>query len=628
MDQAGHPCSSVTNITAVASADTVEFSWSLCSTSSKNQIRYRVAGTSAWNYLKTASTPSATITFPTDDPVIYQVTACTDTANHWSLLDTFYFPGASSLNPNIIVILLDDSRYDTYSCNGAPPWFQSPNIDRIANEGVNFKNAFVIYSLCNPSRATIQTGLYANKNGAVNNKTMFDTSLPTIATVLNERGYYTAFMGKYMNAGDDNPLPQPGWNWWMARVKSGQKNATFDYNGTNKYMSGFVTDVLTDSAVALINRIPHPFFIQMCFSATHPPYVPRTAEKNLYLNDTMPFPDNFYPYTQNYPSFYSQPNFTLTDSQTIVDDYRGYFQTMKGVDEDLAKIFSALSNKQILDSTLILFTSDNGFLLGEHQLDGKRLPTEESMRVPMFIRYPKWFSPATIDTNHLVLNVDIASTLYDAAGVATPPSSDGASMRKLSTDEIARTSFYYQATSINDSAVNCRSVRSYQYKYNYYFCDSITEEFFNLIADPQENMNLINTSSYQVLIQQYRDRLDSFKLALDDNTVESIDDCHIANPVYTKQLEADESPGIQTFLRLYPNPATNKIDVYSVIENDNALCQIELRNILGEELLQQFIKVSDGILEVNLSLDQLNSGLYLLIIKSNVVQTMPLLIQK
>ena len=245
----------------------------------------------------------------------------------------------------------------------------------------------------------------------------------------------------------------------------------------------------------------------------------------------------------------------------------------------------------------------------------------------MFIRYPKWFIPATIDTNHLVINVDIASTLYDVAGVATPPSSDGASMRKLFTGEIPRTSIYYQATSINDSAVNCRSVRSLQYKYNYYYCDSTTEEFFNLINDPGENTNLINTSSYQTLIQQYRDRLDSFKLALGDNIVESIDDCHIANAVYTKQSEDEGNSG--AFLRLYPNPATNRIHIYGVNEPNSALCEIELRNTLGEKVLDQFVKVNKGILEASLSLDQLSSGMYFLLVKSNdAVQATPLLIQK
>src|SRR6185295_11542351 len=106
-------------------------------------------------------------------------------------------------------------------------------------------------------------------------KDLFYSYLPTISTVMDQSGYYTAFMGKYLNANDDNPVPQPGWDYWMARIGGGHKNANFNLNGSVKKMKGHVTDVLTDTAVALINRISEPFLIYICYSATHSPYVPR-----------------------------------------------------------------------------------------------------------------------------------------------------------------------------------------------------------------------------------------------------------------------------------------------------------------------------------------------------------------
>jgi arylsulfatase A-like enzyme len=234
---------------------------------------------------------------------------------------------------------------------------------------------------------------------------------------------------------------------------------------------------------------------------------------------------------------------------------------MAGVDENLVRIFDALENKNILDSTLIIFTSDNGYLMGEHFLQGKRLPQDESVRVPMFIRYPKWFPAGTINTSDMVLNIDIAPTLFDLAGVPDTIPLDGLSMHKIFTGEESRTSYYYQATSLNDSAVNCRSVRSLHYKYTFYYCDELTEEFFDLVNDPEENTNLINDASHQSLIHQYRQKMDSFKTALGDDIVEDISLCHIANPVFTRYAD-EESAGInlsifsESLRRVFPDRAS------------------------------------------------------------------------
>jgi N-acetylglucosamine-6-sulfatase len=602
------PCSPPQNVSAtINSGSTVTFSWSSCGASAQNQLRYKPSGAISWTYVFTGSFSTATVTIAGTTSIVYEATACSDTAGNWSAPATLNF--STQHKPNAIVVLLDDSRYDSYSCNGAPSFFQSPNIDRVANEGVNFKNTFVIFSLCNPSRASILTGLYANHNGAYNNKDLFYSYLPTISTVMDQFGYYTAFMGKYLNANDDNPVPQPGWNYWMARIGSGHKNANFNLNGSVKNMKGHVTDVLTDTAVAVINRISEPFLIYICYSATHSPYVPRDADKHLFENIDMPLPDNYYKYTNNYPNFLYTSTFSSPDSAVLKDDIRGYYQVMAGVDEDLIKIFNALEAKNIMDSTLIMFTSDNGYLMGEHSVQGKRLPYEESMRVPMFIRYPQWFPQNSVVTDQVALNIDIAPTLFELAGAPDTFQLDGISMHELFNGSKERSAFYYQATHLNDSAVNCRSVRSLDYKYNYYYCNNTTEEFFNLSNDPEENTNLINDSGSAALIQQYRNKEDSFKIAIGDDIVEDISNCKIVHPLFTRTAD-DEYPVTGFTFTLYPNPASDVAQLRLDAVEENQEADLTIYNMKGSITYRQLDIVLQPGISVPVDLSKLEDGLY------------------
>jgi hypothetical protein len=139
--QEGMPCSPPLNVTATGlSSSSVKFSWSSCGSSSSNQLRYKKLTATKWKYVSTGTATITTLTFDGTKPIMYQATGCSDTTGNWSALDTFYFSSVNPVSrPNAIVILLDDSRYDTYSCNGAPSFFQTPYIDRVANEGVNFK---------------------------------------------------------------------------------------------------------------------------------------------------------------------------------------------------------------------------------------------------------------------------------------------------------------------------------------------------------------------------------------------------------------------------------------------------------------------------------------------------------
>jgi len=584
---------------------TLGFSWVTCWQSPYNQMRYRSISEPDWNYIFTGTAQSATIYLPANGTVLFQAASCPDTTGSWSVTDTILINLPPS-KPNQIVILLDDIRYDSYSCNGAPAFFQTPNIDRIANEGVNFKNSFVVFSLCNPSRASILTGLYANHSGALNNKSMPYSFLPTIGTIMDKAGYYTAFLGKYLNANEDDPVPQPGWDYWMARIGSGHINADFNYNGiVEKDIRGHVADVLTDSAVAIINRTHQPFLIYICYT-THPAWVPRRQDSRLFQNADIPLPSNYYPYQVNFPSFLSHSIYAAEDSEALLTNMKHYYQVVEGIDEEVARIFGALEGKNILDSTLILFTSDNGYLMGEHYLEGKRLPYEESMRVPMFIRYPKWFPANSVITNQMVANIDIASTLFELAGVDTIPT-DGLSMHKIFDGDTSRTEFYYQATHLNDSADNSRSVRSFAYKYNYYYCDHNTDEFFDLINDPHENTNLINNVSYQDLIQEYRSKMDSFKIVFGDNLIEEIRPCALSNAVFindTVIILPEDS------LLFYPNPSAGNLQIEFPPYENNETVDILIYNMDGVAVFQSKKTLISGGNTFHLDVNDLFNGIY------------------
>ncbi|MFI5135110.1 MAG: sulfatase-like hydrolase/transferase [Chitinophagales bacterium] len=589
----------------------IHVKWQPCSKSNKNRIQTRQLSTTTWSDHFTGTSTEFYLTVTGVEPVLYRITSCIDTTQGWTGVDTIYLAPTSSVHkPNIITIMLDDARFDVYSCNGAPSIVQTPNIDRIANEGVNFKNSYVTYSLCNPSRATYFTGLYAHHHGATDNVKMFYPNLPTIATTLDTAGYYTVLIGKYMNATDNNPLPQPGYDYWMGRYKGGLTNPKFVFSdSSSKVIPGYINDIETDTAVRIIETSNQPFYIDLNYS-THPPYRPRPQEDTLFDGVTFPLPDNYYPFTQDYPNFlYPTQNAEPADS--LEQSYRDMYEVMIGVDSEVARLFGALEASGKLDSTLIILTSDNGYMLGEHYLEGKRMTYEPSARVPIFMRYPSWFAPGSLDENDYALNIDFAATILDAAGIPNAFPSDGISLRKLLYDQERRTKFYYEITDVIVQLANSRSVFSPDYKYNYYYCNQVTEEFFDLINDPEEDTNQINNPVYQDLIQYYRTLKDSFRTALTDTINEEIHSCSLANGLLNK-LQADEE--IQNGdLLVYPNPADEKcrINFPESLPDD---ANMEVRNAPGSEL--KIIPLKKGMNHYDLDAKKFSSGLYLIQINS------------
>ncbi len=433
--------------------------------------------------------------------------------------------------PNILLVIVDDGRYADYPSTGGPSWFNSPNINRIANEGANFKNSFVVLSMCEPSRVSILTGQYPHHNGFTSNKQEYDTSTLTIARILKDNGYYTGIVGKFVNS---FVFPTNDFNYYFAYDGGGYGPQTFSYNGKDTLVPKNASQAINEFVPDFFKNAPtnSPFFLMYDPYAPHPPYKAYPGYKNEYHNQTVPLPSNFGGYTKNYPSYLYTDNNYNKDSAACVDDIQTYYETLIAAEVGLDTIFNILESKNILDSTLIIFMSDNGVFIGEHFFKKKRLAYEESIHIPLFVRYPKWFAPNTTIDNQFALNIDIFPTILEAAGITDTFNDDGFSLHALANNSKQRNLFMYEY--FNDTTAkdvpDIRAVRDHNYKYIRSACDEETEEFYDLGNDIKEDSNQIFNPIYQTLIQHYREVLDSMRLVLGDNPAnDSVFNCSLIN---------------------------------------------------------------------------------------------------
>ena len=339
-------------------------------------------------------------------------------------------------SPNIILILTDDQRWDSL-------WAMPKTRHLLADHGVEFTNSFVVNSLCCPSRASILTGQYSHGTGVYTNRPplggfhAFDPTT-TIATVLQARGYRTALMGKYLNGYTRNEVP-PGWDSWDAFNNPTHGVSYFDYSMSHDgkqvdYGSApedYSTDVLAGLATTFIAHTQRPFFLYFAPSAPHMPAVTAPRDAHVFPSLAPLRPPAFDeadmsdkpPWMRAIPPFDAH-RIAKEDNIRLVQD-----RSLPPVDDAVQRIVDTLKATGKLHDTLILFMSDNGYMNGEHRLGGKQVPYEESIRVPMILRY----DPLTTHTHtdpRMVLNIDLAPTFADVAGT-TMPNADGSSLLDL-----------------------------------------------------------------------------------------------------------------------------------------------------------------------------------------------------
>ena len=356
---------------------------------------------------------------------------------------------------NVVFVLVDDLRFDAMSFMGHPV-IETPNIDRMAGHGLHMKNAFVTTSLCSPSRASILTGLYAHQHQILDNSTLMPPETITFPTLLQKAGYRTGFVGNW-HMGGETDRPRPGFDRWVSFPGQGQYfDQTFNVDGEQVPRKGYISDLISDYSVDFIKQNKdRPFFLYMSHKATHAMFMPAPRHKGKYKDKTVPKPASFADTPENYrgkPRWVRAQRDTwhgvdgMYNHEVDFDEfYRNYCETVLGVDDSIGRLMETLEQEGLADDTLIIFMGDNGFLFGEHGLIDKRCMYEPSIRVPMLVHCPSLTKGSGV-IEQLALNIDIAPTILDAAGVAVPRSMHGRSFLPLieGNDVQWRTEFLYE----------------------------------------------------------------------------------------------------------------------------------------------------------------------------------------
>jgi N-acetylglucosamine-6-sulfatase len=427
---------------------------------------------------------------------------------------------------NVIFILSDDHRHDFMSfVPGAPPFLQTPNLDRMARGGAHVQNAFVTTALCSPSRASILTGQYAHRHGIVDNITRIRPGTTFFPQLLQKSGYRTAYIGKW-HMGEVDASPQPGFDHWVSfRGQGTYVDPTLNINGKQRQVTGYTTDILTDHAIEWLKTQTtagqkQPFFMVLGHKAVHSEFVPAPRHKGRYANAPIPYPETMGDTAANYrgkPRWVKEQrnswhgvDFMYHGALQFDPFYRAYAETLLALDDSVGRVLDFVDASGLSSSTLVVYMSDNGFLLGEHGLIDKRHAYEESMRVPMVV-YAPGLVPAGSRVTQVVRNIDVAPTLLELAGAPPASNMDGRSVLAAFRGEPVKWEGemvyeYYWEYAFPHTPTTL-ALRGDRYKFIYYPGVWDTQELYDLQTDPKERNNLIDLPEHQDRIRTMRSRL-------------------------------------------------------------------------------------------------------------------------
>lgn len=440
--------------------------------------------------------------------------------------------------PNVVFVLTDDQRWDALGCMGARH-LKTPHIDRLAAEGVLFRNHFCTTSLCSPSRASILGGLYAHAHGVTNNFTDYPRDLPTFPVQLQKEGYATAYIGKW-HMGEKDDSMRPGFDHFVTHRGQGKY---FDTefrvnNGEREVVPGYYTTVVTDMAIDWLRERDdeQPFLLMLGHKAPHSFYFPEPKYEGAFDHVRIPYPESAFQLDEK-PTWIKQrlstwhgiygplfdwrkkfPDTSAAGMLAFENMVRAYWGTLLSVDDSVGRLYDELWRMGVLDDTLFIFTSDNGLLEGEHGMVDKRTAHEPSIRIPLVVRYPRLVSPKrpkVIEAQSLTL--DFAASILEICGADPLPTTQGRSWKKLIStgDPEWRTSWYYEYNYEVQFPYtpNVRALRTDRWKYIRYphgdgSPDKHMAELYDLQNDPGELHNLIGHEQHASLVEELRGELD------------------------------------------------------------------------------------------------------------------------
>ena len=445
--------------------------------------------------------------------------------------------------PNILYIMADDHAAHAISAYGSRI-NKTPNLDRIANEGLRLENCFCVNSICTPSRACILTGKYSHKNG-VPVFNCIDPEAPNVAKDLQAAGYYTAMLGKWHLG----TVPT-GFDRWLVLPGQGDyKNPVLcDAQGSHKY-EGYVTDIITDQAIDIIkNRPPgKPFFLMCHHKAPHRNWIPDDKHAEMYDGEDIPEPstlrDDYSTRTDaareatmrigknlNRNDLKADPPPGLSEDELLKWKYerfiKDYLRCVASIDDNVGRLLKYLDDSGLSKNTVVIYTSDQGFFLGDHGWFDKRFFYEESIRMPFLIRWPGVIKPGSVGdaggtVKEMVLNVDFAPTFLEIAGAAVPKEMQGKSFLPILKGEHPadwRKSWYYRYYH-DPGDHNTRAhygVRTETHKL-IYFWKKDQWECYDLVHDPHELHNIYDDPASAGIVAELKKELYRLKKEVQDN---------------------------------------------------------------------------------------------------------------
>ena len=497
------------------------------------------------------------------------------------MMPPFLLKDTKAKRPNILFIMSDDHAYQAISCYGSKI-NHTPNIDRLASEGMRFDQSFCTNSICAPSRATMLTGKYSHINGQVDNKVIFDGSQETFPKLLQQAGYETALIGKWHLKSDPT-----GFDYWNILPDQGDYyNPDFIEMGVRKNQLGYATDLITDFSLDWLagrNR-DHPFCLLLHHKAPHRNWLPDEKHLTMYDDVEIPLPETFDDDYHSRSDAARQQAMSITKDMNLAYDLKvpaeGDDQTLKGldlafynsmkkmtpeqrkawdavyepkneafkkanlqgreldhwkyqryikdylrciasVDDNIGRVLDYLEETGLVENTIVIYTSDQGFYLGEHGWFDKRFMYEESLRMPLIVRYPKEIKCGVVNKD-MVLNLDFAPTFLDFAGVTIPPTIQGRSLRKILSGKTPRNwreSIYYHYYEYPGwhSVKRHYGIRTRRYKLIHFYYDIDAWEFYDLQNDPHELNNLYGDSAHHDVIEKLKVELDRLRTNYGDS---------------------------------------------------------------------------------------------------------------